>query len=51
MEHVSLDGRIILKMDFKETGFEGADWIDLSLYSGQVTISCEFATDPSVTVK
>jgi len=51
LEHVSVDGRIIVKMDLKETGFEGANWIDLSLYSGQVAISCELATDPSVTVQ
>jgi hypothetical protein len=51
LEDVSVDRRIIVKMDLKETGFEGADWIQLAVYSGQVASPCEHATDPSVTIK
>ena len=45
MEDVSVDGRIIVKMDLTETGFEDADWIHLAMYRGQVASSCEHAAD------
>ena len=50
MEDVSVDGRIIVQTDLKERVFDGADWIHLAVYSGQVASSCEHATDPSVTI-
>jgi hypothetical protein len=51
LEDVGVDWRIMVKMDLKETGFEGADWIYLAVYSRQVAISCERATDPAVTLQ
>lgn len=33
LEDVSIGGRILVKMDPNEVGFEGADWIHLDMYS------------------
>jgi hypothetical protein len=40
-----------IKMDIREIGWDGMDWIDLAPRYEQVEGSCEYGNEPSVFIK